>query len=260
MEIRDVGKSSDSRVVGQRGTMVPRVATVEGRQSLANRSCRRLAASVIVSSVVVIMVGNSWAADNRPRGSYETTCRTIEVVGKQLSASCKNMGGKLTPSSLANFDQCIGDIHNYNGQLRCNLGSIPPSGSYSETCRFIFASGTTLNANCKNASGKWVAQTFLSNFNQCIGDINNYDGQLHCNLNSTPPSGPYTETCRFIFTTGERLTANCKDAQGEWAAQTFLSNFDRCVGSIVNVNGLLRCSAVEAPHSIAASSIQSQTK
>lgn len=202
----------------------------------------------------------SWATGH-PGGSYERSCRSISVVGSTLNATCKNAVGRwVSQSSLDSFNQCIGDIHNYNGQLRCNLGSAPPAGPYTETCRFIFTAGSTLNANCKNAGGKWVAQTSLGNFNQCIGDIYNYNGQLHCNLGSTPPSGPYAESCRFIFTTGTRLTANCKDAHGQWAAQTFLPNFDRCAGRIVNVDGLLHCNGVVAPRSVSTSDIQSHSR
>jgi hypothetical protein len=210
----------------------------------------------ILLASFAILNGASWA-DDSPAGSYQTTCQSVKVTGTSLHATCKNIDGRWAPASLADFNQCIGDIHNYNGQLHCNMGSTPPRGPYTETCRFIFASGTTLTANCKNAGGKWVAQTYLANFNQCIGDIHNYNGQLHCNIGSTPPPGPYSQTCRFIFTIGSRLTANCKDALGEWAAQTSLSNFDRCTGDIVNVNGLLRCSVTEAPRN--ASPIISRT-
>jgi len=199
----------------------------------------------ILLTTIVVLNGALWA-DNFPAGSYQKTCQGIRVSGKNLNATCRNLAGRWAPvSSLADFNRCIGDIHNYNGQLRCNLGSTPPEGSYTETCRLIVTNGTILTANCKNAGGKWVAQTYLVNFNQCIGDIHNYNGQLHCNIGSTPPSGPYSQTCRFIFITRNRLTANCKDTQGEWAAQTSLSNFDRCMGSIVNANGLLRCNAAE---------------
>lgn len=225
----------------------------------ATPTWRLIPGFAILLASISLLNGASWADDSQG-GSYQTTCQSIKATGTSLSATCKNIAGRWAPASLANFNQCIGDIHNYNGQLRCNMGSTPPLGSYTETCRFIFTSGTTLTANCKNAGGKWVAQTYLANFNQCIGDIHNYNGQLHCNIGSTPPPGPYSQTCRFIFTTGSRLTANCRDAQGEWAAQTSLSNFDRCRASVVNVNGLLRCGATEAPHSTPAISSQTHAR
>jgi uncharacterized membrane protein len=165
------------------------------------------------------------------------------VVGTTLSATCKNVAGQWTASSpLSEFNQCLGDIRNYNGQLHCDTGLAPPAGPYNETCRFIFTSGTTLTANCQNAGGKWVAETVLPNFDQCLDDINNYNGQLHCDMGSMPPPGPYRKTCQFIFTTGNRLTANCKNEDGEWAAQTSLLNFKDCHGSIVDFNGVLLCS------------------
>ena len=226
------------------------------RQSYATRSWKLVATFVILLSAIPVISRTSWADDHPPPGSYQTTCQSIRVVGTTLNATCTNITGQLVPSSfLANFNQCIGDIHNYNGQLHCNMGSTPPLGPYTETCRFIFTSGTTLAANCRNAGGKWVAQTYLVNFNQCIGDIHNYNGQLHCNMGSTPPPGPYIETCRFIFTSGTTLTANCLNADGQWAAQTSLPDFNHCVGSIVNFNGVLRCSRGEAPSSGSTSGI-----
>jgi hypothetical protein len=213
---------------------------------------RKLISPLVILLSSLAFLNGASLADDSPVGSYRTTCQSVKVTGSKLSATCRNIAGRSAPASLADFNQCIGDIHNYNGQLRCNVGSTPPLGSYTETCRFTFTSGTTLTANCKNADGKWVAQTYLDNFNQCIGDIHNYNGQLHCNIGSTPPPGPYSQTCRFIFTTGNRLTANCKDAHGEWAAQTSLSNIDHCGGSVVNIDGLLRCNAPEASTSASA--------
>jgi hypothetical protein len=189
-------------------------------------------------------------APNNPPGPYQTTCQNVEVLGTTLTATCKNARGQLTsPSSLPNFDQCIGEIQNYDGQLHCNMGSPPPPGAYTETCRFIFTSGATLNANCKNAGGKWVAQTYLQNFNQCISEIQNYNGQLHCNMGSLPPPGAYAETCRYVFTSGTTLTANCKNTADKFAAQTFLPNFNRCIGEIQNYNGQLHCNMGSLPPS-----------
>lgn len=217
-------------------------------QSSAAQSWKLIPIFAILLSAIHVMNRTSWADDNPP-GSYQTTCRSIELVGTTLTATCKNDAGQWNPSlPLANFNQCIGDIHNYNGQLHCNMGSTPPSGPYAETCRFIFTSGTTLIANCKNAGGKWVAQTSLGDFKHCVGDIQNHNGQLHCNMGSTPPPGPYIKTCQFIFTSGTKLTANCKNADGKWAAQTSLLDFDHCRGIIENQNGVLRCSVEKGLH------------
>src|SRR5258708_2253097 len=157
--------------------------------------------------------------------TYTRTCQYISTNGTTLNATCKNARGQwASPTSLPNFNQCIGDIQNYNGQLRCNMGSAPPSGSYTQTCQYISTNGTTLNATCKNAGGQWAPPTSLSNFKQCVGDIQNYNGQLHCNMGSTPPSGSYTQTCQYIFTSRTTLNATCKHPASQRAPSTSLPN------------------------------------
>jgi hypothetical protein len=215
--------------------IVVRLAVVPSRR-------RKSIPPLFLALFAVLTVAKASYAANPP-GSYQQTCTNVSVNGTTLNATCKNAVGQwASPSSLPNFNQCIGDIQNYNGQLHCNMGSSPPSGSYTRTCQYIFTSGTTLSATCKNAVGQWASPSSLPDFNQCIGDLQNYNGQLHCNMGSTPPSGSYTQTCQYIFTSGTTLNATCKNAVGQWASPSSLPDFNQCKIDIENWNGQLYCS------------------
>ena len=59
------------------------------------------------------------------------------------------------------------------------------------------------------------------------------------------PRGPYTQMCQNIHLNGTTLAASCKNNGGRWVS-TSLTNVNRCVGDILDANGLLHCST-EAP-------------
>ncbi|MCA9811194.1 MAG: hypothetical protein KC473_12710, partial [Candidatus Dadabacteria bacterium] len=95
-------------------------------------------------SVAIFMQGTDSRAQNIPGGSYKDTCRQISVVGGNLVAQCKTVGGDWHNSTLQYHD-CSGDIRNDNGTLKCKHSSInpgkTPSGSYKNSCRDIRTDG-----------------------------------------------------------------------------------------------------------------------
>ncbi len=54
------------------------------------------------------------------------------------------------------------------------------------------------------------------------------------------PRGSYLRTCPEVSVSRNRLTAVCRDRDGQFR-QTTLANVDRCVGDIGNIDGRLRC-------------------
>src|SRR5262249_7320022 len=115
-----------------------------------------------------------------PGGSYRQSCRDITFNSGTLRASCQSRAGEWTPTSLTEAYQCRGDISTFDGQLRGNRDVDPPRGSYQQTCRDIWAEGTTLHASCSNGKGSWQPGT-LTTFPSCVGDIFNFAGTLTCN-------------------------------------------------------------------------------
>jgi hypothetical protein len=150
------------------------------------------------------------AAANTP-GSYQQTCTNVHISGSTLYATCKNRGGGFNPeSNLPGFQECIGDIQNLNGNLQCNKGASPPPGSYTQTCRDVYMSGTTLNATCKTSANQWLA-TSLTMVNQCFGDIANEEGTLRCSRGGPPPGGSHTQSCEDVWIENGVLNARCND-------------------------------------------------
>ncbi len=181
------------------------------------------------------------AHTQNPPGSYQNSCFGIypNAVGNVLAATCQMTSGQWQWTALPNFSQCIGDITNFDGTLGCNIGGQPPSGSYTQTCRFSWVNGTALNAECKTTSGQWQ-RTQLQNFNQCLQPPANLDGALVCKMAGQPPSGSYTQTCRSAWVDGNTLIGECQTTSGQWQWTT-LPNFSQCIGDIANFDGTLAC-------------------
>ncbi|MCU1234346.1 MAG: hypothetical protein JWP63_2313 [Candidatus Solibacter sp.] len=175
----------------------------------------------------------------QPRGGYLQSCRDTTVQGDLLRSSCKDRGGAFHPAELRGFAQCVGDIFNDNGALRCSKGTPPPPGGYTQSCEQTFIDGQNLRSNCRNRGGGLVATT-LPNFRQCVGDIFNDNGALRCSMGGAAPAGGYTQSCSQTFVAGQDLKSNCRNIAGAVVATT-LPNFRQCVGNIFNADGVLRC-------------------
>jgi hypothetical protein len=201
--------------------------------------------AVFVFAAVVLGGGEKCLADNPPAGSYQQSCRNISTNGGTLTAQCRTRSGAWRNTSLPNYHQCVGDIQNQNGQLRCNRGAAPPGGSYQQSCRDVWIDNGTLHASCRNRGGAWITSD-LPNVSQCRGDIQNQDGQLRCNRGALPPGGSYTASCRDIWLDNQTLHANCQNRGGGWVSTAL--DVSQCRGDIQNQDGQLRCNrGADAP-------------
>jgi hypothetical protein len=129
--------------------------------------------------------------------------------------------------------------------------TIPPFGSYQQTCSNLSTTNGVLTASCKDAQGAIQQNLFPWNQSgglQCaIGsDIENNNGQLQCSRGGLPPEGSYTQTCRFIevLVNGTQLLASCKDRHGNWGPfQVQVQDLAQCTPGvdISNNNGSIVC-------------------
>ncbi len=194
-----------------------------------------------------------------PTGSYLRSC-SVAWIGTDadtgapaLSALCKTTTGASLPAKLLNYNQCSGDIANFDGILGCNINGTPPTGSYTQTCRFVWLDGNRLHAECKNRSGTWVQST-LDDANLCpAGSVANLDGTLACNYGS-PVSGSYAQSCRDVWVVNNTLHAECETIAGNWLA-TSLGGINQCSGGASNINGILQCASTSGPNYPASSQV-----
>jgi hypothetical protein len=125
-----------------------------------------------------------------------------------------------------------------------------PGGSYLATCRNIQTSGSALTAECRDSSGHYHISSMA--FTQCRGDIGNNNGTLFCNAPNNrggnggnsfasggPVSGSFEATCRNIRTSGDVITAQCRDPSGHYHDTRM--RIGQCQGDIGNDNGQLFC-------------------
>ena len=72
-------------------------------------------------------------AEPPPDGTYAQTCRPVTVVHGALLAICHQADGTWDASTLANVNDCLGDIAHVNDRLVCNgleFGSGSPRKRY----------------------------------------------------------------------------------------------------------------------------------
>ena len=235
---------------------------------------RRLVTSWAIALVCIAIQGIG-RAQSVPSGSYQQTCRNIDLRGDVLTANCQDTDGKWEATQLRDYRSCGGDIMNDNGALRCaGNGSAPvagyqpgyqagvPNGSYTQTCQEIRIHGDDLEARCQTVDGNWH-KTKLDDFQKCRGDVANENGSLRCvNSGYAPgyPGGycgpvgvvgtPYTQSCKDIKSHGDELEARCKNNNGDWQ-NTSLHDYRKCHGQVVNQDGALRCVAAPIGGSLA---------
>jgi hypothetical protein len=216
--------------------------------------------------------------DEHPAGTYQQSCKDINMRGDDLRARCKDNRGRYHDAMLDAADRCWGDIANTDGRLVCEKNGTLPSGGYAQTCRDVRVRYGFLRARCQNREGGWV-DTSLESFSRCNGAIENIDGQLRCVASRDhdhdgdrdrdrdhdrdgdhdrhgdrdgdrdrdrdgdhgyAPRGSYSQSCREIHAQGNSLRAVCETVGGNWVA-TSINDYDRCVGEIVNDDGRLDC-------------------
>jgi major membrane immunogen (membrane-anchored lipoprotein) len=114
-----------------------------------------------------------------PPGSYQKDCTELIVEGNTLRAKCKRADGVWKYSSI-NYKNCVGDIWNENGTLRCKEKSYSklPKGPYKKTCKNFIVNDYNLQAQCQKNDGSWTNASIY--FKHCEGEIWNYNGRLKC--------------------------------------------------------------------------------
>jgi hypothetical protein len=172
-----------------------------------------------------------------PPGSYQQSCQQINVLNVVLVAQCRTRAGNFVNARLQGFALCIGDIANLDGVLACNFAN-PPTGSYEQTCRDVWAEQLVLHASCQDGRGNFHV-TSLAQWRNCVGDVWNNDGTLTCTF-AQPPSGSYTASCDNIWVRGSDLFARCRKLDGTWMQVGFL-NYPSCTRDLANSDGAIVC-------------------
>jgi len=119
------------------------------------------------------------AMDDYPGGTYQQSCKNINMRGDDLRARCKDNRGRYHDAVLDGADRCWGDIANSDGRLVCEKNGTLPSGGYAQTCKDVRVRYGVLRARCQDRDGDW-RDTSLEAFSRCGAAIENIDGQLRC--------------------------------------------------------------------------------
>jgi len=198
-----------------------------------------------IAMSTVVCLSSAFCVQGPPPGSYRETCANIQMRSGTLFANCQDMEGRWRSTVLPETYECVGDVTNINGELRCNRHEgwrqhdSLPRGSYRETCREVRVRGDYLSARCETMDGRWT-RTSLDDIGRCIGEIVNDDGRLACGRRPWIASGTYVQTCAPIYVRGDDLRARCQTQDGRWV-WTSLDGFERCHEGIINIDGRLRC-------------------
>ena len=198
-----------------------------------------------MAMTIMICCSSAFSQQGPPPGSYVQSCANIQMRDGNLYANCQDNDGRWRSTVLPAAYQCVGDVTNINGELRCNRRpdwrdqDSLPRGSYRLTCRSIRMRGDTLSAKCQASDGRWL-RTSLNDVDRCVGEIVNDEGHLECGRQAWQAGGAFVQTCTPIYANGNVLRARCQTSDGRWVWSS-LNNADSCRGGIVNVEGQLRC-------------------
>lgn len=117
-------------------------------------------------------------------------------------------------------------------------GSCPP-GSYTQSCRDIQCTTSTVSASCTDTSGN----SHSTQLELPCGAVSNCDGQLACGTTcgaASCPPGSYAQSCVNVLCTSNSLSASCTDTSGN-RHQSQLPLPCSAPGAVSNCNGLLTC-------------------
>jgi len=187
-----------------------------------------------------------------PPGSYTLSCGNSSTTNNVLTSSCKTMDGVYKSTSLSDYQSCISDIMNVDGDLRCSKGRLPPRGVYQSYCAYNWMydgpNGGNLGAYCKSEpdSNEFIRrEIILRAIGRCKQGIyfrpifNN--GKLYC-ADESIPDGKYLNTCREAFVSERLLYAKCPDYKYSGGRYVWTSSSPNCPGGIeVEDWGGLKC-------------------
>jgi CVNH domain len=159
-------------------------------------------------------------AQRAPGGSYQQTCRDINVRGSSLNATCKDEGGNWRSTQLSDFQRCSGEIQNLNGNLQCTGGN-----------------GYGNNGAYNNGNNGDHHDADRDHQNNGYNHDRDHDGNYRGGYNG--PRGTFSQTCQDIHLNGDTVQASCQKKNGKMK-NTSLRNYQQC-RDIENDNGKLRC-------------------
>jgi hypothetical protein len=185
-------------------------------------------------------------AYSQPAGSYLQSCKNSRIRDDTLYSSCRDKHRQYHDTSLAQVSQCVGDISNDNGALRCPSYGPIPGGTYQKTCRNSRVQDDILFSSCLDTHGRYH-ETSLAQVSRCErSSILNDSGVLHCST-STIPRGTYSNSCSRVHVENETLFGECRKIGGGTRSAS-LQDVKSCIGAdISNVDGYLSCDKGDGP-------------
>src|SRR4030095_12223245 len=140
----------------------------------------------LISIAVDAVLAATPAEAAAPTGSYQQSCRQINVVGSKrpdalLTAECRTKNGQWRPTSLY-YKNCRDDIDNSNGTLICAneqaSDNLPP-GEWRTACRGGYVDARALHAECQTFGGRWE-EAGLEMSGCPWGPVTSANGMLSC--------------------------------------------------------------------------------
>jgi len=219
---------------------------------------RGVSFAVLLSIGFVTCLLAALPASAQPPGSYQDTCRNIQVIGQSaapnaaLVADCRNLAGRWVRATLDSYKRCNGDIVNNDGRLACGTTPPPgyagpsgrlPSGSWSDSCRNGVRRGSLMYAQCRTMRGDWRDASL--DLGGCPnGPVGNNDGRLFCEGSGNVgglPDGSWRDSCRNGSVRYGTLHAECRTLSGSWNRSYLVLQTCPRNGPVGNDNGRLFC-------------------
>jgi hypothetical protein len=151
-----------------------RIDWLKRRKEQSMRTAFAVSAALLLAGTAYVLPAHAQMAPQSPGATSQT----------QTQPAGQTQSGTMSPTQPQS-NGTTGAQVGTQGQL--------PQGSYRSSCNDVRIQNDTLIAFCRKPDGTWQTSA-IGPVNQCVGDVQNVNGQLTCNEagvgSSTPPAQP----------------------------------------------------------------------
>jgi hypothetical protein len=168
--------------VSAAGGRTKRIDWLKRRKEQSMRTAFAVSAALLRAGTAYVLPAHAQMAPQTPAGAPQTRAQPYGSAANQTQSNGaatqtqpwtagQTQSGKTTPMQTQS-----------NGTTSTQMGTQAqlPQGSYRSSCNDVRMQNDTLIAFCRKPDGTWQTSA-IGPVNQCVGDIQNVNGQLTCN-------------------------------------------------------------------------------
>jgi hypothetical protein len=155
------------------------------------RTAIAVSAALLLSGTAYVYPAHAQTAPQTPTAAPQTQIQQYGATGQTQPYGANTQSQPWTPGHAQTGTMTPMQTQSNAAGSQMGSQNQPPQGSFRSSCNDVRMQNDTLIAFCKKPDGTWQTSA-IGPVNQCLGDIQNINGQLTCNEagvgSSTPPA------------------------------------------------------------------------